>query len=223
MPPQRYRIVERGGRLEVIDLVTGARPPSAAERMAAHDAAHGHKALSYDRLIESEKDDQASAAAPSVPVPGPVAQRPAAPANATRDALAQRNSPWHNKGGATRPQLAAQSNAEAQARPGPMAKMQQARAAPRAGKGRQTIVTGKWWDSKGPRTISLGDAGRAKLSNGFVTGLVIGFFVLVALLIIQPVLLLVAGFVLFRFGSMVLAPLGSRIIDDAIKADSGPI
>src|SRR3546814_15393965 len=38
------------------------------------------------------------------------------------------------------------------------------RAAPQAG-GRKTIVTAKWWDAKGPRTIELGAKGQAELTR----------------------------------------------------------
>src|SRR3546814_5315780 len=41
------------------------------------------------------------------------------------------------------------------------------RAAPQAG-GRKTIVTAKWWDAKGPRTIELGAKGQAELTGGFM-------------------------------------------------------
>ncbi|HWV61477.1 MAG TPA: hypothetical protein VN034_12515, partial [Sphingopyxis sp.] len=36
-PPSRFSVVERGGRLVVIDRETGRTPPTAAERMDAHD------------------------------------------------------------------------------------------------------------------------------------------------------------------------------------------
>src|SRR3546814_5565870 len=41
------------------------------------------------------------------------------------------------------------------------------RAAPQAGD-RKTIVTAKWWDAKGPRTIELGANGQAELTGGFM-------------------------------------------------------
>ena len=36
-PPSRFSVVERGGRLVVIDKETGQIPPTAAERMDIHD------------------------------------------------------------------------------------------------------------------------------------------------------------------------------------------
>ncbi|WP_194954645.1 hypothetical protein, partial [Sphingopyxis solisilvae] len=36
-PPSRFSVVERGGRLVVIDRETGQVPPTAAERMEVHD------------------------------------------------------------------------------------------------------------------------------------------------------------------------------------------
>ncbi|MBA4748471.1 MAG: hypothetical protein H2056_07135 [Sphingopyxis sp.] len=225
LPPPRYRIVERQGRLEVIDSETGGRPPTAAERMAAHDAAHGHAALRYDRLAET-------AAASEAPVPSapPVSQsdrapepaaRPA-PTNAIRAAIAQRANPWGDGNGG-RVGLGAQSQSEAQARPGPGANQGTARRTLRSriprDENRMPMVTSKWWDSKGPRTLDLGEAGRAKLSGGFVTAAIVAFFALIAMAIAQPALILVAGFALFRFGGTIIGPIGARLIDEAIKAD----
>jgi hypothetical protein len=214
-PPQRFRIVERGGRLEVIDSETGARPASAAERMAAHDAAHGHAALRYDRLAET---DAAPVAAPPPPPPAPAP----IPTDAIRAAIAKRANPWSGNNGG-RAQLGAQSQSEAQARPSPGGNQASARPAPLARRsrdeGHQPMVTGKWWDSKGPRTVDLGQAGRAKLSEGFITATVIAFFAIIAMVVVQPALLLVAAFALFRFGGTIIGPLGAWLIDAAIKAD----
>lgn len=90
-----------------------------------------------------------------------------------------------------------------------------------ASRGEKIIITGRWWDSRGPRTIALGNVGRQRLTSGFVTALVLSLFIAIALLLVQPLLLLVAGFLLFRFGSAIVAPLGARLIDEAIKADAG--
>lgn len=219
MPPQRYRIVERGGRLEVIDMLTGSRPPSAAERMAAHDAAHGHAALRYDRLTEA--NDVAAKAPPQPTKPAPTARQAApAPSDPIRAALAKRNNPWGDKNERTRPQLAAQSVAEAEARPRPGGPSGRAAPAPqRAGK--NSIVTGKWWDAKGPRTITLGERGRSKLSSSIMTLLAIAVAIFIVLAIIQPALLLVVGFMLFRFGGTFIGPIGARILDEAIRIDAG--
>lgn len=217
-PPQRFRIVERGGRLEVIDLETGTRPASAAERMAAHDAAHGHAALRYDRLAEIEETP--STAPPSETAPSPAAPRP--PKDAIRAAIAKRGNPWGGANGG-RAQLGAQSQSEERARPSPGARQAEARPVPQSnaarGGNRLPMVTGKWWDSKGPRTISLGAAGQAKLQSSFIAATVIAFFAIIAMIVVQPALLLVAGFALFRFGGPIIGPIGAWLIDDAIKAD----
>jgi hypothetical protein len=215
-PPQRFRIVERGGRLEVIDSETGARPASAAERMAAHDAAHGHAALRYDRLAETDLKS-VSATPPPLPTPALI------PTDAIRAAIAKRANPWSGNNGG-RAQLGAQSQSEAQARPSPGDNQASARPAPQShasrDKGRRPMVTGKWWDSKGPRTLDLGEAGRAKLSEGFITAAVVAFFAIIAMVVVQPALLLVAAFALFRFGGAIIGPIGARLIDAAIKADA---
>jgi hypothetical protein len=218
-PPSRYRIVERSGRLEVIDLETGTRPASAAERMAAHDAAHGHAALRYDRL---EEEAPAPPPAMASGTPAPTAQpRPTDP---IRAALARRANPWGGNDGA-RAELGAQSQSEARARPAPDMARPNVPAERRAERARnaerQPFVTGKWWDSKGPRTISLGAAGQAKLQSSFVTAAVIAFFAIIAMIVVQPALLLVAAFALFRFGGTIVGPIGAWLIDDAIKADGG--
>lgn len=215
LPSPRYRIVERGGRLEVIDSETGGRPATAAERMAAHDAAHGHAALRFDRLADM---DEPAAAPPEPSLPPEPAARPV-PTDAIRAAIAQRVNPW---GG--RAQLGAQSQSEERARPSPGVDQGSARPGPHArarrDKGRQPVNTSKWWDSKGPRTLDLGQAGRARLSSSLMTAFVISIFVMVAVFVIQPVLLLVAGFALFRFGGTIIGPIGARLIDEAIKADA---
>jgi hypothetical protein len=190
MPPARYRIVERGGRLEVIDGETGERPLSAAERMAAHDAAHGHAALRYDRV------EAARAAAPP-----PVAPTPSDPIRAR---LGDKASPWQASGEAKPPRAKRLKDAP------PTAISQLAKG---------TYVTGKWWDSKGPRTVTLGQKGREKLVNSIMATLIVAFFIFIALAVIQPALLLVAGFALFRFGGTIIGPIGARLIDQAIAAD----
>ena len=204
MPPSRYRIVERGGRLEVIDSQTGERPQSAAERMAAHDAAHGNAALRFDRLEEQRAE-------PSPPAPAnPASAKPAPPSDPIRQRLQEKASPWQAKGEAKPPR------AKRPAEP-PM----QRPAQPASSLVKGTFVTGQWWDSKGPRTISLGEKGKTKLGSGLMTALIIGFFIMIALIVVQPALLLVVGFALFRFGGSIIGPIGAWLIDDAIKADAG--
>jgi hypothetical protein len=222
MPPQRYRIVERGGRLEVIDVLTGARPPSAAERMAAHDAEHGHAALRYDRLTETTEEAAKAAPQPAKPAPVPAARQAApAPNDTIRAALAKRDNPWGSKNDRARPQLAAQSVAEAEARPRPGGASGRPAPASTRRAGKNSIVTGKWWDAKGPRTITLGERGRSKLSSSIMTLIAIGMAIFIVLAIIQPIMLFVAGFVLFRFGGTFIGPIGARVLDEAIRIDAG--
>lgn len=208
-PPQRYRVIERNGRLEVFDSETGGRPQSAAERMALQDAANGYTTQSFHRFDAIED---------FIPPTATVAEIAArtAPTDGLRAALAQQpksRTPVH----ASRPQLGAQSDAEAQARPG--LDGAKARLGPAPRDKQQPMVTGKWWDARGPRTLNLGAAGRQRLTTGFATALVVSFFIAMVLLIIQPVLLMAAGFLMFRFGAKIFAPLGARLIDEAIRAD----
>jgi len=86
---------------------------------------------------------------------------------------------------------------------------------PKAG-ARKTIVTGKWWDAKGPRTVELGPKGQAELTGGFMFlffGVVIAAIVA---LFIAPLLLFIGAFLLFRFGGQILGPIGAGIIDKAL-------
>lgn len=214
-PAQRYRIIERGGRLEVLDSETGGRPQSAAERMAIHDAAHGHAALRYDRIADNADGDAARAAPalPAAPVPARAAVR-----DPIRAALEKRTAPAPNSNGG-RLRLGAQSSAEAQARPQPKGGQSSSRPAPRSRK--KPIVTQAWWDTKAPRTLDLGETGRQRLSTGIATTLIVSVAIAIVLTVIQPVLLLIAGFLLFRFGRSIIAPIGTRLVDEAIRADDG--
>lgn len=205
-PPQRYRVVERGGRLEVIDTATGERPQSAAERMAAHDAAHGHAALRFDRA-----EELLLSAAKQVEKPAPPSTNPI-PTDPIRARLEATPGPWQAKGEARPPK------AKQQSRPEPR------RTGTSMGTGQSSdkatpFVTGKWWDSKGPRAVTLNDAGRKKLANGAMSIVMVGFFIAVMMLFIQPVLLLITAFALFRFGGTFIGPIGAGLIDAAIKAD----
>ena len=81
---------------------------------------------------------------------------------------------------------------------------------------RKTIVTGKWWDSKGPRTIELGPKGQQVLSSGFVTLFIVLAVAAIVALFIEPLLLFVGAFLLFRFGGNILGPIGAGLVDKAI-------
>ncbi len=83
-------------------------------------------------------------------------------------------------------------------------------------RGRKTIVTGKWWDSKGPRTIELGPKGQQTLSGGFVTLFFVALIAAIVVMFIEPIILFVGAFLLFRFGGNILGPIGAGIVDKAV-------
>src|SRR3546814_16001599 len=76
------------------------------------------------------------------------------------------------------------------------------RAAPQAG-GRKTIVTAKWWDAKGPRTIELGAKGQAELTGGLL-------FLFFGLVIAATVAAFVEPLIFF-FGASVRLPVGGSL------------
>jgi len=217
-PPSRFSVVERGGRLVVIDKETGQVPLSAAERMDLHDRNLGVEPIRPAKTpakTVAAPDMSAAARAESGlsarPAPGQQAAASPTRMNSGSDrvtaAVAKRTKqPWKNPQPNDRPGL--KSNSE----PGRSA----SRPAPQAGATRKTIVTGKWWDAKGPRTIELGPKGQAELSGGFmflffglvIAAIVVGF--------IEPLLLFAGAFVLFRFGGNFLGPIGAGIIDKAL-------
>src|SRR3546814_11112198 len=53
-PPSRFAVIERGGRLVIVDRTTGKTPPSAAERMAEHDRRMGLVAANRPEPVRSE-------------------------------------------------------------------------------------------------------------------------------------------------------------------------
>jgi hypothetical protein len=197
-PPSRFSVVERGGRLVVIDRETGQTPPTAAERMDAHDRRMGVEPVrpAAQAALHTETILDLAGAAPAQQraLPRPPNDRQAAAVPAMN-----RKQPWGQKakgaGSAIIPQR------------------QQSR--PQAGD-RKTIVTAKWWDAKGPRTIELGQQAQAELTGGFMF---LFFGVVIAAIVvafIEPLLLFVAAFLLFRFGGHVLGPIGAGIIDKAL-------
>ncbi|WP_257545952.1 hypothetical protein [Sphingopyxis sp. DBS4] len=205
-PPGRYSVVERGGRLVVIDRETGRTPPSAAERMADYDRRMGNEPA----LPAAQRFPVDAFADPSAPVIERVIEPPVPPVSdrmvATVAAM-NRKQPWQDQ----RPAAAAGPARIAQ-RPQPRP---QSGARPATG-ARKTIVTGKWWDAKGPRTIELGPKGQQVLNGGFAT---LFFVVLIATIVglfIAPVLLFIGAFLAFRFGGKILAPIGAGIVDKAL-------
>ena len=179
----------------VIDRSTGTTPPSAAERMAEHDRRMGHE--------PAQPMPRAEPRTPQADLPRPAAgTRMPAPNHRVAAAVADRNrqQPWGEK-----PPVAASPSRKAPP------------ASPSGGPAaRKTIVTGKWWDAKGPRTIELGPKGQQVLGSGFVTLFVAVMIAAIVTLVIQPLLLFVAAFLLIRFGGKVLGPLGAGIVDKAV-------
>jgi hypothetical protein len=212
-PPSRFSVVERGGRLVVIDRETGQTPPTAAERMDLHDRQRGiepirpAKTSTIPDMSAAARAESGLSARPA-PMQEP-ARQPEKP-DGGRDRLAaaiaeRKKRPWAQEPN-DRPAPAA----------GPAPARIASRPAPQAGGVRKTIVTGKWWDAKGPRTVELGPKGQAELTGGLMFlffGVVIAAIVA---LFIAPVLLFVGAFLLFRFGNKVLAPIGAGIIDKAL-------
>ena len=201
-PPSRLSVVERGGRLVVIDRETGRTPPTAAERMDA-----------YDRKMGVEPVRPAARAAPvaaeaipdlAEPAPAPQREPPRPPSDRMAAAVAEmhRRQPW--------------SQAPQERAPQPQPARIAQRPQPQAG-GRKTIVTSKWWDAKGPRTIELGPKGQQVLSSGFLTLFFAALIAAVVALFVEPLLLFVAAFLLFRFGGNILGPIGAGIVDKALN------
>ncbi len=170
--------------------------------MAEHDRRVGNQPASpaTRRLPEEAAADLAPEVVELV-IEAPV--RSANPAMAAAVAAMNRKQPWKDQ-----PRKPAAAPARIARRPQPQ---------PPAGN-RKTLTTGKWWDAKGPRTITLGPSGQAELTGGFLAlffGLVIA--AIVAAFVALP-LLFVGGFLLVRFGGQIVGPAGARIIDKAIAA-----
>lgn len=205
-PPSRYSVVERGGRLVVIDRDTGTVPLSAAERMAEHDRRMGSEPVrpAARRSLEEAAADLAPETIELVvktPVPP---QTPQNPRMAAAVAAINRKQPWHDR--PRKPVATAPAPARIAQRPAPGAQAA----------GRKTIVTGKWWDAKGPRTIELSPQGQRELTGGFTTLFFVVLIAAIVALFIAPVVLFVGAFLAFRFGGKILGPIGAGIIDKAI-------
>jgi len=216
-PPSRFSVVERGGRLVVIDRETGQVPLSAAERMDLHDRSMGvepirpAKASAAPDLSAAARAESGLSARPAPAAQSSAPKRPSA--SAANDgkvritaAIAERNPrPWTPQPN-DRPALTSTSQpAQSASRP-----------TPRADGQRTTIVTGKWWDAKGPRTIELGPKGQQVLSGGFVTLFFVVLIAAIVTLFIAPVALFVGAFLAFQFGGKILGPIGAGIVDKAI-------
>ncbi len=184
----------------VIDRETGTTPPSAAERMAAHDRRMGREPIRPPGgTPEAVVTDPAAERVEPVTRP-PVS--PVEPRLTAAVAAKNRKQPWADARNAAHP-----------AAPRGEVRPQRAQAG-----SRKTFTTGKWWDAKGPRTISLGPSGQAELTGGFLAlffGL--GAAAIIAAFFALP-LLFIAVFLLVRFGGQIVGPLGARIIDKALAA-----
>ena len=196
-PPSRFSVVERGGRLVVIDRETGQTPPTAAERMDIHDRKLGVEPI---RPAPRQEARASVAIVEASPVPQREPRRPSNNRMATAVAEMNHKQPWGRKVKGT----------------GQPAHTPQRSSPQPATGGRKTIVTAKWWDKKGPRTIELGPQGQAELTGGFMAllfGLIIAATVA---FLIEPLLLFAGAFALFRFGGNFLGPIGAGIVDKAL-------
>jgi len=213
-PPSRLSVVERDGRLVVVDRKTGKTPPSAAERMAEHDRRRGYEAERpplpepVSEVFVEPAPPPRKIAAPAASVRAAKHEADAAARGRTADMRGEpKRNPWGEQKQRNRPE------------PAPAPAAARARIAARvatSAPGRKTIVTGKWWDEKGPRTIDLGPKGQQVLSGGFVTLAIVAAVFAITLLLIQPVLLFIVAFLAFQFGGKALAPLGASIVDKAL-------
>lgn len=187
----------------VIDRETGQTPLSAAERMDARDrrmavAPNRPAAQAASAGAERVLDLAEAAPAPQRELPRPPNDRQAAAVPAMN-----RKQPWGQKAKGAGPAIIPQR--------------QQSR--PQTGD-RKTIVTAKWWDAKGPRTIELDPNGQTELTGRLMF---LFFGVVIAAIVvafIAPLLLFVGAFLLFRFGSNFLGPIGAAIVDKA-RAEKG--
>lgn len=217
----------------VIDRKSGAVPPTAAERMAEHDRRMGVEA------IRPVLPTPASADAPRPAKAPPPARRPASPPKprpqkAARDERA-RNRPAARptgdkarrgdderpapktddrdgvEGAAPSPWGAAAATPQRPAAP-------PARIAERAktpsGK-RKTIVTGQWWDAKGPRTIELGERGQQSLSGGLMSLFFGLLFASIILFWISPLVFVGLALIGARYSRNIIGTVGAGIIDRA--------
>ncbi|KGB56191.1 hypothetical protein OVY29_16535 [Sphingopyxis sp. SE2] len=197
-PPSRFSVVERGGRLVVIDRETGQIPPTAAERMDAHDRRMGVEPLRP--AAQAAGPEAILELAEAAPVTQRELPRPSNGRNAV--ATMDRKQPWGQKvKGAGQPQPA---------------RIPERPALQPQASDRKTIVTAKWWDAKGPRTIELGPNGQSELTGRLMF---LFFGVVIAAIVvafIAPLLLFVGAFLLFRFGGNFLGPIGAGIVDKAL-------
>lgn len=186
----------------MIDTETGQTPPTAAERMDAHDRKLGIEQVRPARLGGTSTISAKARAESGLPESG-LSARPAPSAEPKRR-------PWASAATPTGQPAAKSDTMRSARRPVPQSPVPQSKDGPK------NIVTGKWWDAKGPRKIALGPKGQQVLNGGFVTMFAVAAIITVALLILQPVLMFVGAFLLFRFGGAIIGPFGAALIDKAL-------
>ncbi|WP_033074292.1 hypothetical protein [Sphingopyxis sp. MWB1] len=199
-PLSRLLIVERDGRLMVVDRITGATPPTAAERMAEHDRRMGVDAIRPELPAPNSKADIIPATPPRlVGLPGKKTLEPLAPVKARAGGDAAAAKPWAHV-----------------ASTAPSTHMRPANPSMASSTyGSKTLVTNKWWDAKGPRTITLTRGVQAELTSGVVAVILAMIVAAAVALWVSPALFFAAAFLLLRFGGHVVGPLGAAIIDKA--------
>jgi hypothetical protein len=157
LPPSRYRVIERGRRLEVIDTLAGRRPAYAPAAATFPDPvrpqpwvgtlpADGWQGEAVDPEYEPAAVEEYSR---SPPPPAPVGSMPVAPPDFLINAASIVSSE-------------------------------------RDRDGRLLLNTARWYDAKGPRTVALDQAGERKLGaailvllalvvGGIVVGVLVGW------------------------------------------------
>ena len=154
-PPSRYRVVERGGRLVVIDSVAGGTPPTARELLNTQYPRQSRDpepqtspqlALELDVLVPSSPAYTRSSVAPP---PGFLRNVAATVCSDERDA-----------------------------------------------DGRLQWTTARWFDARGPRTVTLSARTELQLAIAILTLLAVAFFAMIAAIamgLVGWVILVIAG------------------------------
>lgn len=211
-PPSRWTIKEIKGRLVVFDNETGAPPLSAAERMALLDEQAGHRPATAPTTRSGN---------PSHFTALPTGDTPPSYKGSPHTAQTQRKSqkPWGGAAVAAKSTPQPQSHAkgsqtESLASPQTAALLRANQAQNSA-----AFTTNTAWDSKGPRNIRLGEAGRQHVSKMlFITiiGLII-FEIFIWSLDAGSAVLVHALLVAILWGQR--AEIGRRIVDQLVALD----
>jgi hypothetical protein len=210
-PPQRWRVEERGGRLIVIDVLTGAPPPTAAER---HGARHPHMAAH----TPPPAPPPATRAAP--------ATKPEPTAKSVRDRDQQPTPPWRVEPKAP-PTSSARPWSSNEAKPRAPSALEdklrklvdinEAATPPRptvpAGGASTAMTTQRWFDAKGPRTLLLSRAAHDRQQKMLMWAIIAVTLFAAAAFLISPVILFIVVFALLRGGREIIAQAGAKWID----------